>query len=117
MQSRCACFRYPAGVFYPAPHVDSAVIQLNIRQTPAVAVRQEKLFFQAVHAAFAQRRKTLLNRPVFGLRVGERNKPVYIEQSSAAYRQGYVPSSSRWSNLPPLLMLWTSFGKNDILFL
>ena len=79
MQSRCACFRYPAGVFYPAPHVDSAVIQLNIRQTPAVAVRQEKLFFQAVHAAFAQRRKTLLNRPVFGLRVGERNKPVYIE--------------------------------------
>ena len=60
-------FQVSRGSFYPAPHVDSAVIQLNIRQTPAVAVRQEKLFFQAVHAAFAQRRKTLLNALSSGL--------------------------------------------------
>ena len=31
------------------------------RQQPAVAVREEKLFFRVVRAAFGQRRKTLAN--------------------------------------------------------
>ena len=70
-------FQVSRGSFYPAPHVDSAVIQLNIRQTPAVAVRQEKLFFQAVHAAFAQRRKTLLNALSSGLGLAKEQAGVY----------------------------------------
>ena len=32
-----------------------------MRETPAVAVREEKLFFRVVRAAFGQRRKTLAN--------------------------------------------------------
>lgn len=47
--------------FYPSPKVDSAVISLKLRQTPPVIVKNEKAFFRFVKAAFAQRRKTLVN--------------------------------------------------------
>lgn len=47
--------------FVPAPKVDSAVIRLNIRNTPAVKVKSEEQFFKLVKACFAQRRKTLIN--------------------------------------------------------
>ena len=54
-------FDVSRGSFMPAPNVDSAVIQLRIRKTPAVSVEDEKLFFRVVKAAFAQRRKTAVN--------------------------------------------------------
>ncbi len=51
----------PAGSFYPAPKVDSAVLCLEVQDLPNISVKDEKLFFRVVKAAFAQRRKTLLN--------------------------------------------------------
>lgn len=49
------------GCFMPSPRVDSAVIQLQLYQEPPVKVKDEKLLFKLVKAAFSQRRKTLLN--------------------------------------------------------
>ncbi|GAA5345723.1 16S rRNA (adenine(1518)-N(6)/adenine(1519)-N(6))-dimethyltransferase RsmA [Planifilum fimeticola] len=51
----------PRNCFVPRPQVDSAVICLRIRREPPVSVRNEDLFFRAVRAGFAQRRKTLTN--------------------------------------------------------
>lgn len=51
----------PAGLFVPPPKVDSAVLKLRILDEPAVKVKDEAVFFKTVKAAFAQRRKTLLN--------------------------------------------------------
>lgn len=51
----------PKGSFYPAPKVDSAVLCMEVQDKPNVEVQDEKLFFKVVKAAFAQRRKTLLN--------------------------------------------------------
>lgn len=51
----------PKGSFYPAPKVDSAVLCMEVQDKPNVDVMDEKLFFKVVRAAFAQRRKTLLN--------------------------------------------------------
>ena len=61
-------FDVPAGCFVPQPKVDSAVIRLNPLEQPSVAVKNEKLFFAIVRAAFNQRRKTLVNAisPAFG---------------------------------------------------
>ncbi|WP_093229814.1 16S rRNA (adenine(1518)-N(6)/adenine(1519)-N(6))-dimethyltransferase RsmA [Thermoflavimicrobium dichotomicum] len=59
--------RVPGHVFVPRPQVDSAVVKLEIRETPAVEVADEKLFFKLVRAAFGQRRKTLLNALYAGL--------------------------------------------------
>lgn len=54
-------FNVPRDSFMPPPKVDSAVIQLKIRDNPPVTVKDEKRFFSLVKACFAQRRKTLVN--------------------------------------------------------
>ncbi|MBS5145479.1 MAG: 16S rRNA (adenine(1518)-N(6)/adenine(1519)-N(6))-dimethyltransferase RsmA [Butyricicoccus pullicaecorum] len=54
-------FDVPRDCFVPQPKVDSAVIRLTPLPEPAVSVSNENLFFDIVHAAFNQRRKTLVN--------------------------------------------------------
>ncbi|AVX19244.1 MULTISPECIES: 16S rRNA (adenine(1518)-N(6)/adenine(1519)-N(6))-dimethyltransferase RsmA [Carboxydocella] len=51
----------PATSFIPTPEVESAVIHLKKHNQPPVDPGDEKIFFRVVKAAFAQRRKTLLN--------------------------------------------------------
>ena len=53
-------FHVSAGSFMPAPKVDSAVIQLTLRE-PEIKPQDEKCMFRVIKAAFAQRRKTVLN--------------------------------------------------------
>ncbi len=53
--------------FLPAPKVDSAVIELCVREKPAIELRDEAYFFKMVRAAFAQRRKTAVNGISAGL--------------------------------------------------
>ena len=54
-------FNVQPGSFYPPPKVTSSVIQLQVRQTPAVDTPDEAGFFKLVRAAFSQRRKTAAN--------------------------------------------------------
>ncbi|MEK6324008.1 MAG: 16S rRNA (adenine(1518)-N(6)/adenine(1519)-N(6))-dimethyltransferase RsmA [Acidobacteriota bacterium] len=54
-------FEVPPSAFTPAPKVQSAVIRLTVREQPPVEVVDEARFFALVRAAFAQRRKTILN--------------------------------------------------------
>ena len=58
--------------FIPQPKVTSSVIRLDCRSAPPVGVRSEELFRRVVRAAFAQRRKTLLN--ALGAGFGELSK-------------------------------------------
>ena len=51
----------PAACFTPPPKVDSAFIVLPLRDKPAVEVKDEGMFFRVVSAAFALRRKTMVN--------------------------------------------------------
>lgn len=54
-------FRVPRSAFFPQPAVDSACVEFAARALPAVSVEDEALLFRVVKAAFAQRRKTLVN--------------------------------------------------------
>ncbi len=54
-------FPVKAGSFSPPPKVDSAVIRFDLYDTPPVTPVDENTFFAVIRAAFAQRRKTLLN--------------------------------------------------------
>ena len=54
-------FDVPPGCFIPQPKVTSSVIRLRRRAEPPAEVVSEELLFKTVRAAFAQRRKTLLN--------------------------------------------------------
>ena len=65
-------FDVPASCFIPQPKVTSAVVCLKTRETPPAQIDDERLFFRTVRAAFAQRRKTLLNALTSGF--GELSK-------------------------------------------
>lgn len=54
-------FLIKKGSFSPVPKVDSCLLELKIREAPAVDVKDEKLFFKVIRASFNKRRKTLRN--------------------------------------------------------
>lgn len=54
-------FSVGRGSFLPMPKVDSAVIRLTLRSSPPISPKSEAAFFACVKAAFAMRRKTVLN--------------------------------------------------------
>jgi 16S rRNA (adenine1518-N6/adenine1519-N6)-dimethyltransferase len=51
----------PAGAFYPAPKVDSALLLIDLYAEPRLPAGQIDRFFKIAKAAFAQKRKTLAN--------------------------------------------------------
>ena len=53
--------RVPAERFTPPPKVDSAFVVMPLREKPAVEVKSREMFFRVAGAAFALRRKTMLN--------------------------------------------------------
>ncbi len=59
--------RIPAGAFYPAPKVDSAVIQVEIYPQPLVPRASLPVFFRLAKAGFSQKRKTLRNALAGGM--------------------------------------------------
>ena len=54
-------FKVSAGSFMPQPKVDSAVVRIDLYDTPKFVPKNEKLFRDIIKAAFEMRRKTLLN--------------------------------------------------------
>lgn len=64
-------FGVSRGSFMPAPNVDSAVIRLEVSPQPRIKVKDEKLFFKTVKAAFAQRRKTVANSVASGIGISK----------------------------------------------
>lgn len=75
-------FDVPPSAFTPAPKVQSAVIRLTVRDRPAVEVADPGRFFALVKAAFAQRRKTILNNLKAATPTLDFNRPV--EEALAA---------------------------------
>lgn len=75
-------FKVSAGSFMPPPKVDSAVIRLDIHQTPAVDLKDEKLFFRVIKSAFAQRRKTLVNSVASGLSIDKATVTRLMQENS-----------------------------------
>ncbi|MGG5830279.1 ribosomal RNA small subunit methyltransferase A, partial [Bacillus pumilus] len=74
----------PKTVFVPQPNVDSAVIKLTVRETPAVSVENDEFFFQLIRASFGQRRKTLMNNLMNNLPDGKQHKAIIEEALQTA---------------------------------
>jgi len=55
------CFKVDAKAFWPVPKVDSSLVRITPLPKIRVPLRDERSFFKLVRAAFAHRRKTLLN--------------------------------------------------------
>jgi len=54
-------FEIKKNSFFPVPKVDSCFLYLEVREEPPVSVKDERMFFKLLRAAFNQRRKTLRN--------------------------------------------------------
>jgi 16S rRNA (adenine1518-N6/adenine1519-N6)-dimethyltransferase len=99
------CFKVSKGSFYPIPKVDSAVIKLEMRQTPAVDVSDEALLFQVIHTAFNYRRKMLrscLRNPPLNLTKSQIQK---ISESTTIdmKRRGETLSLEEFSELTDII--------------
>jgi 16S rRNA (adenine1518-N6/adenine1519-N6)-dimethyltransferase len=57
----------PAGAFYPAPKVDSAIIRTDLYPAPIIPDAHIPGFFRLAKAGFSQKRKTLRNALSAGL--------------------------------------------------
>ncbi len=74
-------FGVSKGSFMPAPKVDSAVMQLKIRENPPIEVSDEKKFFNLVKSAFSQRRKTAANGISSGMGISKADVISAIERA------------------------------------
>lgn len=59
--------KIPAGAFYPAPKVDSAIIRIEPYPDPIIPAGTLPSFFRLARAGFSQKRKTLRNSLAAGL--------------------------------------------------
>lgn len=59
--------RIPAGAFYPAPDVDSAVVKVELYPEPLITTQNLDQFFMLAKAGFGQKRKTLRNSLAGGM--------------------------------------------------
>jgi len=84
--------RIPAGAFYPAPKVDSAVVRIDVEAAPRVAVDDADAFFAMVRAGFGQRRKMLRNSLAHGLGLA-------TEQVTGAMQRAGLDLKQRAENL------------------
>lgn len=71
----------PAACFTPPPKVDSTFVVLSAREEPAVRVKDEAMFFRTVNAAFALRRKTLLNGLCAAFRTDRAEAAAWLEKA------------------------------------
>jgi len=72
----------PAGAFYPAPKVDSAVIRVDLYPQPLIPITRLERFFQLARAGFSQKRKTLRNSLSAGLRISTSEAARLLENAS-----------------------------------
>lgn len=75
----------PPSAYIPQPKVTSAVLLLNIRTYPGFKT-DRRLFFRVVKAAFAQRRKTILNALTSGLKVNKQEMSVILQTAGVDER-------------------------------
>lgn len=90
----------PAGAFYPAPKVDSAVVRIDMFPAPFIPYTLLDTFFALAKAGFSQKRKKLRN----SLSVGMKKSPAEIEGTLRAagidpQRRAETLSLEEWREL------------------
>ena len=90
----------PAGAFYPAPKVDSAIIRTDLYPAPIIPDAHIPGFFRLAKAGFSQKRKTLRN----ALSAGLACEPAQAEQLLRAagidpQRRAETLSLEEWGHL------------------
>jgi len=90
----------PAGSFFPAPDVDSAVLRITLHPEPLIPSSQLDQFFRLAHAGFGQKRKTLRNSLSAGLNLPANETEALLFQAGIEpSRRAETLSIAEWSRL------------------
>jgi len=90
--------RLPAGAFYPAPKVDSAVVRLTVRNERRTV--DPKLFFRVAQAGFGQKRKQLRNSLSAGLAISPAaGESLLLSAGIDPQRRAQTLSIEEWERL------------------
>jgi 16S rRNA (adenine1518-N6/adenine1519-N6)-dimethyltransferase len=99
--------RVPAGAFYPAPKVDSAVMRIDVGEDPAVSLEEgidEAWFFRVVRAGFSQKRKMLRNSLSAGLTLSPAAVGALLEAAAVdARRRAETLNLEEWARVASAL--------------
>jgi 16S rRNA (adenine1518-N6/adenine1519-N6)-dimethyltransferase len=91
----------PAGAFYPAPDVDSAIVRIDLFEQPLITPAEADKFFEVVKAGFSQKRKQIRNALAGGL--GLKNS----EAEALLIKAGLDPSRrAETLTIPEWVMLY-----------
>lgn len=71
----------PAGAFYPAPQVDSAVVRIDLFPEPRLPMPVLESFFRLAKAGFSQKRKNLRNSLAGGMHWSSSQADAILERA------------------------------------
>lgn len=90
----------PAGSFFPAPDVDSAVLRIRLHPEPLIPAARLDQFFKLAHAGFGQKRKTLRNSLSAGLNLpASETETRLLEANIEPSRRAETLSITEWASL------------------
>ncbi len=90
----------PAGAFYPAPKVDSAVVKIEIYSEPLIPYSLLPIFFKLIKAGFGQKRKTLRNSLSSGLKISTTEVESLLAKTKVdSKRRAETLSLDEWGKL------------------
>ena len=90
----------PAGAFYPAPDVDSAVLKLTLYEKPLIQEQNLDLFFKLAQAGFSQKRKTLRNSLASGLSISSQQaEKILADAQLESNRRAETLNLEEWNRL------------------
>ncbi len=90
----------PASAFYPPPKVDSAVLRLDVRPTPAIPDVAPDLFFRIARAGFSQKRKQLVNTLNATLHMAKADVAALLEENGIdPRRRAETLTLTEWGSL------------------
>ncbi|HEX6303521.1 MAG TPA: 16S rRNA (adenine(1518)-N(6)/adenine(1519)-N(6))-dimethyltransferase RsmA [Anaerolineales bacterium] len=95
--------RIPAGSFYPAPKVDSAVVEIDLYPEPKIPADRIDTFFRLAKAGFSQKRKTLRNSLSAGMHLSPAEaEEILLEADIEPRRRAQALSMEAWRRLVEL---------------
>lgn len=90
----------PAGAFFPAPDVDSAVLKLTLYEKPLIQEQNLDLFFKLAQAGFSQKRKTLRNSLASGLSISSQQaEKILADAQLESNRRAETLNIEEWNRL------------------
>jgi 16S rRNA (adenine1518-N6/adenine1519-N6)-dimethyltransferase len=96
--------RVPSAAFHPPPKVDSAVLRLDVYDSPPVDVSSVAGFFRTVRAGFSQKRKQLKNSLSAGLAADRQAVTAALERADIdPTRRAETLSLDEWAALTNVL--------------